>query len=99
MARALTVLLEEVMEPVRTHALGRRPIGEVEHRCDHANGLYPETIRAQLKVPTVALPRSRDDEGRFPPARTRRVGHHVARPGEAKRNRKSPADCIDRGNE
>jgi putative transposase len=54
MAQAVTLLLNEVMKPERTHALGAMPYRRAEGRTGHANGFKPTTIHTRLGALTVA---------------------------------------------
>src|SRR3954462_5986214 len=62
MARAVTVLLNEVMKLERTAALGAMPYQRAEHRTGHANGFKPKTVHTRLGALTVAVPQTRGVE-------------------------------------
>src|SRR3954462_5273835 len=62
MARAVTVLLNEVMKLERTAALGAMPYQRAEHRTGHANGFKPKTVHTRLGALTVAIPQARGVE-------------------------------------
>src|SRR4051794_611215 len=62
MARAVTVLLNEVMKLERTHALGAMPYQRAEQRTGHANGFKPKTLHTRLGALTVAVPQTRGVE-------------------------------------
>jgi putative transposase len=62
MARAVTVLLNEVMKLERAAALGAMPYRRAEHRTGHANGFKPKTLHTRLGALTVAVPQTRGVE-------------------------------------
>jgi putative transposase len=59
LARAVTVLLDEVMKLERSHALGAGPYQRAEGRTGHANGFKPRTIHTRLGALTLAVPQTR----------------------------------------
>ena len=62
MARALTVLLNEVMKLERAAALGAGPYQRSEDRKGHANGFKPRTVRTRVGALTLAVPQTRGVE-------------------------------------
>jgi transposase-like protein len=62
MARAMTVLLNEVMKLERSHALGAGPYQRSEHRKGHANGFKPKTLHTRMGALTVEVPQTRGIE-------------------------------------
>lgn len=62
MARAVTVLLNDVMKLERTHALGAGPSQRAEGCTGYANGFKPKTIHTRLGLLTVEVPQTRGDE-------------------------------------
>jgi transposase-like protein len=59
MARAVGVLLNEVMKLERTHALGAAPYQRSEHRKGYANGFKPKTLHTRLGAIPVEVPQTR----------------------------------------
>src|ERR1700709_1992476 len=62
MARAVTVLLNEVMKLERAHALGAAPYERSERRNGYANGFKPKTLHTRLGPLTVEVPQTRGIE-------------------------------------
>ncbi len=62
MARALTVLLNEVMKLERAAALGAGPYQRSEGRTGHANGFKPKTVQTRVGALTLAVPQTRGVE-------------------------------------
>src|SRR4051794_26248311 len=62
LARAVTVLLDEVMKIERSHALGAGPYQRSEQRTGHANGFKPKTLHTRLGPLTVQVPQTRGVE-------------------------------------
>ncbi|WP_435006471.1 IS256 family transposase [Tundrisphaera lichenicola] len=62
MARAVTVLLNEVMKLERTQALGAAPYQRSERRNGYANGFKPKTLHTRLGPLTVDVPQTRGIE-------------------------------------
>src|SRR6478752_2290668 len=62
MARAVTVLLNEVRKLERTQALGAAPYQRSERRTGYANGYKPKTIHARIGPLTVEVPQTRGVE-------------------------------------
>jgi transposase-like protein len=62
LARAVTVLLNEVMKIERSHALGAAPYQRTEGRVGYANGYKPRTIHTRLGPLTVEVPQARGVE-------------------------------------
>jgi putative transposase len=62
MARAVGVLLNEVMKLERTHALGATPYQRSEHRTGYANGFKPKTLHTRLGPIAVEVPQTRGVE-------------------------------------
>jgi putative transposase len=61
-ARAVTVLLNEVMEIERAHALGAAPYRRAEGRTGRAIGFRPKALHTRLGSLTVAVPQTRGVE-------------------------------------
>lgn len=62
LARAVTVLLNEVMKVERAHALGAGPYQRSDDRKGHANGYKPRTIHTRIGPLTVEVPQTRGVE-------------------------------------
>jgi transposase-like protein len=62
MAQAMTLLLNEVMKPERSHALGAAPYQRSEHRTGHANGFKPKTLHTRMGPLAVQVPQTRGIE-------------------------------------
>ncbi len=62
MARALTVLLNEVMKLERAAVLGAGPYERSEGRTGHANGYKPKTVQTRVGALTLAVPQARGVE-------------------------------------
>ena len=62
MARALTVLLNEVMKLERAQALGAGSYQRSEGRTGHANGFKPKTVQTRVGALTLAVPQARGVE-------------------------------------
>src|SRR4051794_6229486 len=62
MARAVGVLLNEVMKLERTHALGAAPYQRSEQRRGYANGLKPKALHTRLGAIDVPVPQTRGVE-------------------------------------
>src|SRR4051812_29041375 len=62
MARAVTVLLNEVMKLERARALGAAPYERSEQRQGYANGFKPKTLHTRLGPLTVEVPQTRGVE-------------------------------------
>jgi transposase-like protein len=62
MARAVAVLLNEVMKLERTHALGAAPYQRTEGRKGYANGFKPKTLHTRLGAIDVQVPQARGVE-------------------------------------
>ena len=62
LARAVTVLLNEVMKLERSVALGAGPYQRTEHRNGYANGYKPKTLHTRLGPLTVEVPQARGVE-------------------------------------
>jgi putative transposase len=62
MARAVTVLLNEVMKLERAHALGAAPYQRTEQRNGYANGSKPKTVHTRLGALTLEVPQTRGVE-------------------------------------
>jgi putative transposase len=62
MARAVGVLLNEVMKLERTHALGAAPYQRSEGRTGYANGFKPKTIHTRLGAIDLRVPQARGVE-------------------------------------
>jgi putative transposase len=59
MARAIAVLLNEVMKLERSHALGATPYQRSEQRTGYANGFKPKTLHTRLGAIDVQVPQTR----------------------------------------
>jgi transposase-like protein len=59
MARAVAVLLNEVMKLERSHALGATPYQRPEQRTGYANGFKPKTLHTRLGAIDVQVPQTR----------------------------------------
>jgi putative transposase len=59
MARAIGVLLDEVMKLERSHALGAAPYQRSEGRKGYANGFKPKTLHTRLGAIDVRVPQTR----------------------------------------
>jgi putative transposase len=62
MARAIAVLLNEVMKIERSHALGAAPYQRTEGRTGYANGFKPKTLHTRLGPIPVEVPQTRGVE-------------------------------------
>ena len=62
MARALTVLLNEVMKLERAAVLKAGPYERAEGRTGHANGYKPKTVQTRVGALTLAVPQARGVE-------------------------------------
>jgi putative transposase len=62
LARAVTVLLNEVMKLERSAALGAGPYQRTDDRKGHANGYKPRTIHTRIGPLTVEVPQTRGVE-------------------------------------
>jgi putative transposase len=62
MARAVGVLLNEVMKLERTHVLGAAPYQRSEQRTGYANGFKPKTLHTRLGAIEVRVPQTRGVE-------------------------------------
>ena len=60
MARAVAVLLNEVMKLERSRALGAAPYQRSEQRKGYANGFKPKTLHTRLGPIEVQVPQARD---------------------------------------
>jgi putative transposase len=62
MARAVGVLLDEVMKLERAHALGAAPYQRSDDRKGYANGFKPKTLHTRLGAIEVRVPQTRGVE-------------------------------------
>jgi putative transposase len=62
LARALTVLLNEVMKLERAAALGAGPYQRSDDRKGYANGFKPRTVQTRVGALTLAVPQTRGVE-------------------------------------
>src|SRR3982751_2288502 len=62
LARAMTVLLNEVMKIERAHALGAGPYQRTEDRTGYANGFKPRTLHTRIGPLALQVPQTRGVE-------------------------------------
>ncbi len=62
MARAVAVLINEVMKLERSRALGAAPYQRSEQRKGYANGFKPKTLHTRLGAIEVQVPQARDPD-------------------------------------
>ena len=60
LAKAIEVLLNEVMKIERSHRLSAQPYERTEQRRGYANGYKPKTVRTRVGELTVSVPQVRE---------------------------------------